>query len=91
MLIAGVVVLRPLWAGSLSSSMLIIGALYLSNSLHAYGVGRWVIVGSIFGFALTYCATWAVVGKIYASEIQPARTRNEANSLAQGVSFVSCV
>ncbi|KAM0135434.1 hypothetical protein ACHAP3_005017 [Botrytis cinerea] len=71
----------------LSSSMFIIGALYLSDSVHSYGIGRWVVVGLIFIFALTYCATWAVMGKIYASEIQPMKTRNEANSLAQGVSF----
>jgi len=40
--------------------------------------------------ALTYCATWAVAAKLYASEIQPARTRASANSVAQGMSFVSC-
>ncbi|TGO22420.1 hypothetical protein BPAE_0169g00280 [Botrytis paeoniae] len=71
----------------LSSSMFIIGALYLSNSVHPYGIGRWVVVVLFFVFALTYCATWAVMGKIYASEIQPMKTRNEANSLAQGVNF----
>ncbi|KAF7899004.1 uncharacterized protein EAF01_008217 [Botrytis porri] len=71
----------------LSSSMFIIGALYLSNSVHPYGIGRWVVVVLIFIFALTYCTTWAVMGKIYASEIQLMKTRNEANSLAQGVNF----
>ncbi|TEY74370.1 hypothetical protein BOTCAL_0073g00090 [Botryotinia calthae] len=71
----------------LSSSMFIIGALYLSDSVHSYGIGRWVVVVLIFVFALTYCAKWAVMGKVYASEIQPMKTRNEANSLAQGVSF----
>lgn len=73
----------------LSSSMFIIGALYLSDSVHPYGIARWVVVILIFVFALTYCATWAIMGKIYASEIQPMKIRNEANSLAQGVSFVS--
>jgi hypothetical protein len=43
----------------------------------------------IFAFALSYVATWGVVGKIYASEIQPARTRAAANSAAQGLNFVS--
>ncbi|KAM3074868.1 hypothetical protein ACMFMG_008282 [Clarireedia jacksonii] len=71
----------------LSASMFIIGCLYLTDSVHAYGNGRWVVVVLIFIFALTYCATWAIVGKIYAAEIQDKKTRNAANSLAQGISF----
>ncbi|KAK5018507.1 hypothetical protein LTR39_000940 [Cryomyces antarcticus] len=71
----------------LSGCMLLIGCLYVTDSVHAYGSGRWVVVVSIFAFALTYCVTWAVAGKIYASEIQPNNTRAAANSLAQGVSF----
>jgi MFS family permease len=50
----------------LSASMFIIGCLYLTDSVHAYGNGRWVVVVLIFVFALTYCGTWAIVGKIYA-------------------------
>ena len=42
----------------------------------------------VFVFALTYCSTWAIVGKIYASEIQPVQTRAAANSVAQGLGFV---
>jgi MFS family permease len=71
----------------LSFSMLIIGALYASNSVHTTGPARWVVIVLIFVFALTFCFTWAIAGKIYASEIQPARTRASANSLANGVSF----
>ncbi|KAF2714921.1 general substrate transporter [Pleomassaria siparia CBS 279.74] len=71
----------------LSSSMLIIGALYASNSVHTTGSARWVVVVLIFVFALTYCFTWGIAGKIYASEIQPARTRASANCLAHGLSF----
>ena len=67
--------------------MLIIGALYASNSVHATGIARWVVVVLIFVFALTFCFTWAITAKIYASEIQPARTRASANSLAHGFSF----
>ncbi|KAF7885069.1 hypothetical protein EAF00_010887 [Botryotinia globosa] len=74
-------------ASILSSSIFIIRALYLPDSVHPYGIVRWVVVVLIFVFALTYCATWAVMGKIFASEIQPMKTRNEANSLAQRVSF----
>lgn len=72
--------------------MLVIGILYATRSVHANsGVGRWLVVVLIFLFALSYAATWAVVGKIYASEIQPAQTRAAANSLAQGLNFVSLI
>ena len=74
----------------LSATMFIIGSLYATNSVHAHsGAGRWVVIVLIFAFALSYVATWGVVGKIYASEIQPARTRAAANSAAQGLNFVS--
>lgn len=73
----------------LTASMLIIGSLYAANSVHATGAGRWVVILAIFIFALTYVSTWGLVGKIYASEIQPARTRAAANSVAQGLNFVS--
>ena len=69
--------------------MLLMGALYAADVVHPYGAARWVIIISVFVFGLTYCATWAVVGKMYASEIQPGHTRAAANSLAQGLSFVS--
>jgi len=73
----------------LAASMYTIGSLYASSGVHAgQGVGRWVVVVAIFVIALTYCATWAVSAKLYASEIQPARTRASANSVAQGLSFV---
>lgn len=71
----------------LSSCMILIGVLYAAGSVHSYGNARWVVVALIFIFALSYVATWAIVGKIYASEIQPAKTRAAANSVAQGLSF----
>ncbi|KAI9740217.1 MAG: hypothetical protein M1834_004795 [Cirrosporium novae-zelandiae] len=74
----------------LSSCMLTIGSLYASKSVHAHeGAGKWIVIVLIFAFALAYCATWAVFGKIYASEIQPAHTRAAANSLAQGLNFLT--
>ena len=74
----------------LSSCMFIIGSLYATDSVHAHsGSGRWFVIMLVFVFALTYCSTWAIVGKIYASEIQPVQTRAAANSVAQGLGFVS--
>jgi len=71
----------------LSFCMLVIGALYASNSVHATGAIRWIVVVLIFAFALIFSFTWAVVAKVYASEIQPARTRAAANCVAQGLGF----
>jgi MFS family permease len=73
----------------LSSCMLLIGSLYASNSVHSYGIARWVVIVLVFIFGLVYCSTWGIVGKIYASEIQPAHTRAAANCVAQGLGFVS--
>ncbi|KAF2816110.1 general substrate transporter [Mytilinidion resinicola] len=71
----------------LAFCMIVIGSLYASKSVHPTGAVRWVVVVLIFAFALTYAFTWAVSAKIYASEIQPARTRAAANCVAQGVNF----
>ncbi|KAI9723471.1 MAG: hypothetical protein M1828_004201 [Chrysothrix sp. TS-e1954] len=71
----------------LSSCMLLIGSLYASDSVHSYGIARWVVVVAIFVFALAYCGTWAIVGKLYAGEIQPAKTRAAANGVAQALNF----
>jgi hypothetical protein len=71
----------------LSGCMLLIGALYASNVVHPFGIARWIVIVSVFIFGLVYCATWGIVGKIYASEIQPAHTRAAANCVAQGLGF----
>ena len=70
--------------------MYIIGSLYAAkNTLNSRDAGRWVVVVCIFLFTIIYVATWGTVGKIYVSEIQPAATRGAANSVAQGMNFVS--
>ena len=73
----------------LAGSMYIIGSLYITGSVQPGGVGRWVVIVLIFVFALLYVSTWGIAGKIYASEIQPGETRAAANSIAQGLNFVS--
>jgi len=79
-----------IWGGIiLSGSMLLIGSLYAANAVHSYGAARWVVIVSVFVFAIGYVSTWAVFGKIYASEIQPTKTRATTNSMATGGSFVS--
>ncbi|MCJ1418776.1 hypothetical protein MMC32_005127 [Xylographa parallela] len=72
----------------LSGCMFVIGGLYAADNVHASaGAGRWFVIVLIFCFALLYVSTWGIVGKIYASEVQPAKTRAAANSLAQGLGF----
>jgi MFS family permease len=74
----------------LAGCMYIIGSLYITESVQiGGGAGRWFVIVLIFLFALLYVSTWGIVGKIYASEIQPGETRAAANSLAQGLNFVS--
>jgi sugar porter (SP) family MFS transporter len=73
----------------LSSTMFLIGALYASGVVHGdHGAARWLVIILIYIFALTYCTTWAVGIKIYASEIQPPKTRAPATSLAQSSNWV---
>lgn len=71
----------------LTTCMLLIGSLYASNSVSSTGPARWVVIILVFVFGLTYSSTWGIVGKIYASEIQPSATRSAANSAAQGLGF----
>ena len=79
-----------IWGGIiLSGSMLLVGSLYAANAVHSYGLARWAVIVSVFIFAIGYTSTWAVFGKIYASEIQPTKTRATTNSMATGGSFVS--
>lgn len=73
----------------LSGCMFLIGSLYAAGLVHPYGIARWVVIVSVFLFGLTYCATWGIVGKIYATEIQPTHVRAAANCVAQGLGFVS--
>jgi hypothetical protein len=69
--------------------MFLIGSLYAAGVVHATGFARWVVIVSVFAFGLTYSVSWGIVGKIYASEIQPDHTRAAATCVAQGLGFVS--
>ena len=74
----------------MAACMFAMGGLYATQSVRADGgAGRWAVIVLIFAFALIYAATWAISSKIYASEIQAPQTRAAANSVAQGMNFVS--
>ncbi|KAI9658030.1 MAG: hypothetical protein M1821_002690 [Bathelium mastoideum] len=76
-------------AAGLAVCMWIVGGLYEAGVVHDYGGARWVVIVFIFIYALWYCATWAVSGKIYASEIQPRETRAVINNIATGLNFLA--
>ncbi|EED23523.1 MFS sugar transporter, putative [Talaromyces stipitatus ATCC 10500] len=70
--------------------MFLIGSLYASNTVHGtYGAGRWLVIVSIYLFAMLYSLSWGVGIKIYAAEIQPQRTRAAATSLAHGSNWIA--
>ncbi|KAI0534946.1 general substrate transporter [Xylaria digitata] len=71
----------------LSGLMFLIGSLYAAGAVHPTGIARWVVIVSVFAFGLTYCFSWGIVGKIYASEIQPDHTRAAGMCIAQGLGF----
>jgi hypothetical protein len=73
----------------LSGTMLLIGSLHAANAVRSYGAARWAVIVSVFVFPIGYVSTWAIVGKIYAPEMQPTKTRPTTNSMVTGGSFVS--
>lgn len=65
--------------------MFLIGGLYAGNAVHANtGAGRWIVIVSIYLFAVIYSSTWGVAIKVYSAEIQPQHTRAAATSVAHG-------
>lgn len=70
--------------------MFLIGGLYAGNAVHGtFGAGRWVVIVSIYMFAVIFSISWAVGIRIYAAEIQPQRTRASATSLAHGSNWAA--
>lgn len=71
-------------------TMFLMGALYAGGAVHATsGAGRWVVVVSIYVFAVIYCITWGISIKIFAAEIQPQKTRATATSIAHGTNWLA--
>jgi sugar porter (SP) family MFS transporter len=74
---------------ALSACMVLIGPLYASGSVTPQSPGAWVVIVTIYLFAIIFAATWAVAIKVYAAEIQPQRTRASATSLAHGSNWIT--
>ncbi|KAI0173263.1 putative MFS sugar transporter [Hypoxylon sp. FL1284] len=73
----------------LAGCMFLLGGLYAGGAVQPQGAARWAAVAAVFVFGLCYCATWGIVGKMYASEIQPAHTRAAASCAATGLCFAT--
>ncbi|KAL1599550.1 hypothetical protein SLS60_007353 [Paraconiothyrium brasiliense] len=74
----------------LSLIMFLIGSLYASSSVHeTYGAGRWVVIASIYVFAVVFCTTWAMGIKTWVAESQPQRSRSSATNLAYGSNWLT--
>lgn len=70
--------------------MFLIGGLYAGNAVHgSFGAGRWVVIVSIYIFAVIYSMTWAVSIKIYVPEIHPNRTRASATTLGHSSNWLA--
>jgi hypothetical protein len=74
----------------MGATMFLMGGLYAGGAVHANaGAGRWVVIVSIYVFAVIYCLSWAICIKIYAAEIQSQKTRATAMGIAHGTNWLS--
>ncbi|POS71586.1 sugar transport protein [Diaporthe helianthi] len=70
--------------------MVLMGTMYAANLVHgSYGVGRWVVIVSIYLFAIVYNGTWALSFRTFLVEIMPRKTRSSASSLGQCSNWVA--
>ncbi|GAA5877955.1 hypothetical protein JCM1840_000123 [Sporobolomyces johnsonii] len=77
---------RTIWlvGGSATAAChMVLGILYATSAAHT-AAGKWVVIAFIELFAISFTSSWSLVTKLYASEIQPARTRAAATSFGQG-------
>lgn len=73
----------------LSAIMVVIGSLYAAGAPAMHETARVGVIALVFMFGIVFVATWGIVPKIYASEIQPSHSRAAGNSLGMAASFVS--
>lgn len=75
---------RPLFiygGAVVAGAQLLLGIMYAAGANK--GGGRWFIIILIEILAASFSASWALVVRLYASEIQPSRTRAAAASFSQ--------
>jgi hypothetical protein len=67
--------------------MLTIGTIYATHG-NDTPAGKWTVIALIYVFIVAFGMSWAVVNRIYCSEIQPMKTRAAATSLGQCANWV---
>lgn len=73
----------------ITTLMLLMGSLYAADKVHAdRGAGKWVVIVSIYLFAIVFNGTWAIGFRIFLIESLPRKTRSSASSLAQSANWV---
>lgn len=73
---------------SITFLMLVMGSMYAAGEVHAdSGAGRWVVIVSIYLFAIVFSATWAIGLRTFLVESLPRKTRSSASSLAQSANW----
>ncbi|GJC78939.1 high-affinity glucose transporter [Colletotrichum liriopes] len=72
----------------ITALMLLMGSLYAAGEVHAdSGAGKWVVIVSIYLFAIVYSCTWAIGFRTFMVESLPRKTRSSASSLAQSANW----
>jgi sugar porter (SP) family MFS transporter len=72
----------------ITALMLLMGSLYAANQVHAHiGAGKWVVIVSIYLFAIAYNVTWAIAFRTSVVESLPSKVRSSASSLAQSANW----
>ncbi|WYZ45078.1 hypothetical protein EsH8_VIII_000394 [Colletotrichum jinshuiense] len=80
---------------SLLGGVLITVLMFLMGSIFAAGevrpdsgAGKWVVIVSIYLFAIVYSGTWAIGFRTFLVESLPRKTRSSASSLAQSANWI---
>lgn len=72
--------------------MLVMGTMYAADLVHPnHGAGRWVVIVSIYLFAIVFNGTWALAFRTFLVESLPRKTRSSASSLGQCSNWVGFV
>ncbi|KAJ4414741.1 hypothetical protein N0V82_007733 [Gnomoniopsis sp. IMI 355080] len=70
--------------------MLLMGSMYAADLVHAtHGAGRWVVIISIYLFAIVFNGTWALAFRTFLVESLPRKTRSSGSSLGQCSNWIA--
>lgn len=74
----------------ITALMLVMGTMYAADLVHAsHGAGRWVVIVSIYLFAIVYAGTWALSFRTFLVESLPRRTRSSGSALGQCSNWIA--